>query len=46
MIDRFTDILICPVCKRGVCMDGNRLLCLGGKHSFDRAREGQRCLEV
>lgn len=46
MIHNLTDILTCPVCKNGLAADGNRLLCLGGKHSFDIAGEGYVNLAV
>lgn len=46
MICKLTDKLTCPVCKNGLAVDGNRLLCLGGKHSFDLAKEGYVNLAV
>lgn len=46
MIEKLTDILVCPICKNGLTADGGRLLCLGGKHSFDLAKEGYVNLAV
>lgn len=46
MIHKLIDKLVCPVCKNGLAVDGNRLLCLGGKHSFDLAKEGYVNLAV
>ena len=46
MIGNLTDILVCPVCKNGVDHKDGRLLCKGGRHSFDIAREGYVNLAV
>lgn len=46
MIGKLTDILVCPVCKNGVDHKDGRLLCKGGRHSFDIAREGYVNLAV
>lgn len=46
MLNAFTDILTCPVCKNGVRVEGGTLCCLGGKHRFDLAREGYVNLAV
>lgn len=40
MLNNLTDILVCPVCKNGVRIEGNVLCCTGGKHQFDVAKEG------
>ena len=46
MLNRLTDILVCPVCGCGVQVDGKTLCCLGGKHKFDVAKEGYVNLAV
>ncbi len=40
MLNNLTDILVCPVCKNDVQIEGKTLCCAGGKHTFDVAKEG------